>query len=155
MKEMIISLNQPEIDWLFMELNISRLSKICGFGLTNIWQQRQTVVLKMNAFDFSRIKSIEKMFIFELNVFQTDLICDLKPFDAKKMIEIDKTPQSVVLEGNHIGRGSKWWDDFLFRQTRKINLFVTTYYNCSSASWTSATTASTSVFESIKKILMD
>ena len=39
---------------------------------------------------------------------QAETVIDLKPFDAKLMIPIDTSPVSLVLEGSHLGRGSRW-----------------------------------------------
>lgn len=41
-------------------------------------------------------------------VTQFEPVFDLKPYDVKKMIEIDNSPVSLQLEGSHVGRGAKW-----------------------------------------------
>ncbi|XP_021351835.1 uncharacterized protein LOC110449351 isoform X3 [Mizuhopecten yessoensis] len=48
---------------------------------------------------------------------QTDLagnkvdLVELKPYDAKLMIPVDSKPVSLLLEGSHVGRGVRWFED--------------------------------------------
>lgn len=41
-------------------------------------------------------------------VFQADVV-ELQPYDAKLMLAEKKNPVTLLLEGSHVGRGTKWW----------------------------------------------
>jgi len=67
---------------------------------------------------------------FKCDVFvclQVDLVSELKPYDVKKLLILDDTPVSLMLEGSHVGRGARWYVQCLVSWMQQTFFYLCNY----------------------------
>eukprot|EP00105_Crassostrea_gigas_P036050 XP_019920198.1 PREDICTED: uncharacterized protein LOC105321680 isoform X13 [Crassostrea gigas] len=98
----------------------------CLFGKVN--QNMETILFREKFSDWPDTSRLIKVKSLDAGS-KTDLT-ELKPYDAKLMIPVNKGAVSLVLEGSNVGRGNVWHEDMegFIREQDIVTLGVTVWH---------------------------
>ncbi|CAG2053418.1 unnamed protein product [Timema podura] len=96
--------------------------------LAKVTQHMETILFREKFLDWPDFTRVIRIKGCDDEDKQTDAGMDLKPCDAKLMLEPNLTEPDMELEGNHLGRGTKYFDEETHRHYEITTQSVTMWH---------------------------